>query len=215
MKRLLIPILAALFLSAPNASAQIGFDFGMNTEFLNRKAPAGKKASAFGMGPYVGLIYGVPVSMSNMLTVGLNYQYNIIFGAPGAWNDENKLDPLTLWNGDTDIRESHLQIPVMLNHEAGLFNISAGPVLDYCLASTVSSTQTNWPYKDDAGKAKKIDSVKDLGVKPFNIYLKAGAGVGLKRFSFNITAGYGLFDLSPDSYALHRWIIGLDFHLIF
>ena len=215
MKRLLIPILAALLLSAPEAGAQIGFDFGMNTEFLNREAPSGYKASAFGMGPYVGLIYGVPVSMSKMLTVGLNYQYDIIFGAPGAWNDETKFAPLTLWNGDTDIRESHLQVPVMLNHEAGLFNISAGPVFDYCLASSVSSTQTNWPYKDDAGKAKKIDSIKDLGVKPFNIYLKAGAGVGLKRFSFNLTAAYGLLDLSPNNLALRRWSIGMDFHLIF
>lgn len=214
MKRILITLLAALLLSAPRLSAQMGFDFGMNYEFMNRKVPSGFKSSAFGMGPYIGLIYGIPVSMSNMVNIGVNYKYDFIWGAMGAWDDESKLDPITLLNTDTNIREQHIQVPVTFNHEMGGFNLSVGPVFDYCLSSTISSTDKDWPFVDTDGHGKTMDNLKDFDIKPFNVYLKAGAGVGMKGFSFNITGAYGLFDLSPDDNPLHRWTVGLDFHLI-
>ena len=215
MKKVLIALSALLLFSVPKLSAQLGFDFGMNYEFLNRKVPDGYKSGGFGMGPYVGIIYGIPVSMSRMIHVGLNYKYDFIWGAMGAWDDDKKLDPITLWNGDTNINEQHLQVPVTFNQQAGLWNIGIGPVFDYCFSSSISSTQTNWPYKDTEGKNRKVDTIKELGVKPFNIYLKAGAGVGMKAFSFNLTAAYGLLDLSSDGTSLKRWTAGLDFHLIF
>lgn len=74
MRRILIISFAALLLSATRLSAQMGFDFGMNYEFMNRKVPSGFKSSASGMGPYIGLIYGIPVSMSNMVNIGVNYK---------------------------------------------------------------------------------------------------------------------------------------------
>ena len=214
MKRILITLLAALLLSAPRLSAQMGFDFGMNYEFMNRKVPSGFKSSAFGMGPYIGLIYGIPVSMSNMVNIGVNYKYDFIWGAMGAWDDESKLDPITLLNTDTNIREQHIQVPVTFNHEMGGFNLSVGPVFDYCLSSTISSTNTGWPFLDTDGHGKKMDTLNDFDIKPFNVYLKAGAGVGMKGFSFNITGAYGILDLSPDDNPLHRWTVGMDFHLI-
>ena len=206
MKKILILLFAALCLSSPKLSAQLGFDFGMDFELINRNAPSGFKAGGFGMGPYAGIIYGIPVSMSNMVNIGVNYKYDIIFGAPGAWDDEKKLDPMTLLNRDSDIREHHLMVPVTFNHGAGIFNLAAGPVFDYCFKSTTSF---------DDGKTQAFDNIKDLNIKPFNVYLKAGAGVGLKAFSFNLTASYGLLDLSPDNSSLRRWGVGLDFHLIF
>ena len=103
MKKVLTIIFAALLLSSTEMSAQLGFDFGMNFEFINRKAPAGFRSSGFGMGPYAGIIYGIPVSISNMVNIGLNYKYDIIYGAMGAWDDADKLDPYTLLNLDTDI----------------------------------------------------------------------------------------------------------------
>ena len=214
MRRILIISFAALLLSAPRLSAQIGFDFGNNFEFMNRQAPSGFKSTAFGMGPYIGLIYGIPVSMSNMVNIGVNYKYDFIWGAMGAWDDESKLDPITLLNTDTNIREQHIQVPVTFNHEMGGFNLSVGPVFDYCLSSTISSTDKDWPFVDTDGHGKTMDNLKDFDIKPFNVYLKAGAGVGMKGFSFNITGAYGLFDLSPDDNPLHRWTVGLDFHLI-
>ena len=202
MKKILISLTALLLLSVPQISAQIGFDFGMNYEFLNRKAPDGFKATGFGMGPYAGIIYGIPVTMSDMVNIGLNYKYDILWGAPGAWDDDAKLCPYTLLNTDTDIREQHLQMPVTFNHNAGLFNLGVGPVFDYCLSSKISIDDKNW-----------VNALQECGIKPFNVYLKAGAGIGLKGFSFNLTAGYGLLDLSSDSIPLHRWTVGLDFHL--
>ena len=215
MKKILLILLAALCLSAPKASAQFGFDFGMNFEFLNRKVPDGFKSNGFGMGPYVGLIYGIPVSMSSMINVGLNYKFDILWGAMGAWDDETKLDAITLMNLDTDIMEHHLQLPVMYNYGARKgFNFSVGPVLDYCLASTIKSTNRSWPFRDDNNKPMKMNTIKDFGIKPFNVYLKAGVGVGTKGFSFNITAAYGLLNLSPDKDSpLNRWCAGLDFHI--
>ncbi len=214
MKKVLFVILAVICLSAPRASAQLGFDFGMNFEFLNREAPEGFRSTGFGMGPYAGIIYGIPVSMSNMVSVGLNYKFDIIYGAPGTTWDDKLLDPITLLNDDTDIREQHIQVPVTFNHGAGIFNLSAGPVFDYCLSSTVVSTSTSWPFRDGSGKSKKMDCIKDFDVKPFNVYLKAGAGVGMKGFSFNLTVSYGLLDLSPDGTGLRRWAAGMDFHLV-
>lgn len=213
MKKVLTIIFAALLLSSTEMSAQLGFDFGMNFEFINRKAPAGFRSSGFGMGPYAGIIYGIPVSISNMVNIGLNYKYDIIYGAMGAWDDADKLDPYTLLNLDTDIREQHLQIPVTFSHGGNFFNISAGPVLDYCLSSKVSSDSTTWPFKDGDGRKKKVDTIKDLDMKPFNIYLKAGAGFGTKGFSFKLTAAYGILDLSPDDNPLRRWTVGMDFHI--
>ena len=215
MKKILLLLLSVLCLSAPRASAQLGFDFGMNYEFLSRKVPEGFKSNGFGMGPYVGMIYGIPVSMSAMVNVGLNYKFDILWGAMGAWDDESKLDAITLGNYDTSIQEHHLQLPVSFNYGTSKgWNLFAGPVFDYCLASTTSSTDKDWPHKDDNGKNKKMDSIKDLGIKPFNIYLKAGAGVGIKGFSFNLTAAYGLLNLAPDSSSpLRRWTVGMDFHL--
>lgn len=67
---------------------------------------------------------------------------------------------------------------------------------------------------DTDSHGKTMDNLKDFDIKPFNVYLKAGAGVGMKGFSFNITGAYGLLDLSPDDNPLHRWTVGLDFHLI-
>ena len=215
MKKILIILFAFLSFSVTRASAQLGFDFGMNFEFMNREAPDGFKSSGFGMGPYAGIIYGIPVTMSKMVSVGLNYKFDIIYGAPGTTWDDKLLDPITLLNDDTDIREQHLQVPVMFIHEMGLLNLSAGPVFDYCVSSTVVSTSTTWPYRDENGKSKKMDSIKDLGMKPFNVYLKAGAGIGLKAFSFNLTASYGLLDLSPDGTGLRRWAAGMDMHLVF
>ena len=214
MKKILIVLSAVLFMSAPKLSAQMGFDFGMNFEFMNREAPSGFKSSGFGMGPYAGIIYGIPVTMSNMVNIGLNYKYDIMWGAMGAWDDETKLDPITLSNTDTDIREQHLQVPVMLNHQGAVFNLCVGPVFDYCLSSTVYSTALSWPYKDGNDKCRKMDCIKDFGVKPFNIYLKAGAGVGTKSFSFKLTVAYGMLDLSPDGSALRRWTAGMDFHIV-
>lgn len=214
MKRILITCFAALLLSVTRLSAQIGFDFGTNFEFMNRQVPSGFKSTAFGMGPYIGIIYGIPVSMSNLINIGVNYKYDFLWGAMGAWDDESKLDPITLLNMDTNIREQHIQVPVTLNHELNGFNISIGPVFDYCLSSTISSNHKDWPFLDGDGKKKKMDNVKDFDMKPFNIYLKAGAGVGIKGFSFNITGAYGILDLSPDDNPLHRWTVGMDFHLI-
>ena len=216
MRKIVVILFSILFLSAPKMSAQLGFDFGMNFEFMNRKAPEGFKSEGFGMGPYVGVIYGIPVSMKNMIVVGLNYKFDLMYGAMGAWRDEKKLDPITLWNGDTDIREHHLQLPVTFNHSLGrVWNVSAGPVFDYCLSSTIKSTQTDWPFRDENGKAMKVDTVKEFGMKPFNIYLKAGIGTGLKGFSFKITAAYGLLNLMPDNGSpLNRWTAGLDFHIV-
>ena len=206
MKKILILLFAALCLSVPKLSAQLGFDFGMDFILMNREAPSGYKAGAFGMGPYAGIIYGIPVSMSDMINIGVNYKYDLITGAPGAWDDEKKLCPMTLMNRDSDIREQHIQVPVTFNHGGGIFNLAVGPVFDYCLKSSTSY---------DNGKTWAFDNIKDLKMKPFNVYLKAGAGVGLKGFSFNLTANYGLLDLSPDNSSLRRWGVGLDFHLIF
>ena len=215
MKKILFLFSAFLFFAAPRASAQLGFDFGMNFEMLSRKVPEGFKSNGFGMGPYAGIIYGIPVSMSAMVNVGLNYKYDILFGGMGAWADESKLEPITLGNYDTDIREHHLQLPISFNYSTmSGWNLFAGPVFDYCLASTTKSSHKDWPYKDKEGNWLKMDTIKDLGIKPFNVYLKAGAGVGRKGFSFKITAAYGLLDLAPDSGApLHRWTIGMDFHI--
>lgn len=47
----------------------------MNFEFMSREAPEGYRASGFGMGPYAGIIHGIPVSMSSMVCVGLNYKF--------------------------------------------------------------------------------------------------------------------------------------------
>ncbi len=215
MKKILIILFAALAFSVPRASAQLGFDFGMNFEFMNREAPAGYKASGFGMGPYVGLIYGIPVSMSNMVCVGLNYKFDLMFGAPGATWDDYLLDPITLMNSDTDIKEQHLQVPITFIHDRGIFNLSAGPVFDYCLSSKVCNGSVSWPYKDEKGVNKDMDGIKDFGVKPFNVYLKGGAGIGLKGFAMNLTVSYGLFDLSPDGTGLRRWAAGMDMHLVF
>ena len=213
MKKVLITIFAVLLVSTPTLMAQIGFDFGMNVEFLNRKVPDGFKSSGFGMGPYAGIIYGIPVSMSSMVNVGLNYKYDILWGAPGAWDDDKKLCPVSLGNFDTDIREQHVQMPVTFNRQSGFFNCCVGPVFDYCLSSKISSDNIAWP-KDANGNKQKLDCLKDYGVKPFNIYLKAGAGFGTKGFSFNLTAAYGLLNLAPDSSSpLHRWTVGMDFHL--
>ena len=212
MKKVLFVILAVICLSAPGASAQLGFDFGMNFEFLNRKVPDGFKAGGFGMGPYAGIIYGIPVSMSSMVNVGINYKYDILWGAPGAWDDDNKLCPVSLGNFDTDIREQHLQMPVMFNRQNGFFNFCVGPVFDYCLSSKISSSNISWP-KDANGSKQKLDCLKDYGVKPFNIFLKAGAGFGTKGFSFKLMAAYGLLDLSSDGSGLRRWTVGMDFHL--
>ena len=212
MKKVLFVILAVICLSAPGASAQLGFDFGMNFEFLNRKVPDGFKAGGFGMGPYAGIIYGIPVSMSSMVNVGINYKYDILRGAPGAWDDDNKLCPVSLGNFDTDIREQHLQMPVMFNRQNGFFNFCVGPVFDYCLSSKISSSNISWP-KDANGSKQKLDCLKDYGVKPFNIFLKAGAGFGTKGFSFKLMAAYGLLDLSSDGSGLRRWTVGMDFHL--
>ena len=212
MKKVLFVILAVICLSAPGASAQLGFDFGMNFEFLNRKVPDGFKAGGFGMGPYAGIIYGIPVSMSSMVNLGINYKYDILWGAPGAWDDDNKLCPVSLGNFDTDIREQHLQMPVMFNRQNGFFNFCVGPVFDYCLSSKISSSNISWP-KDANGSKQKLDCLKDYGVKPFNIFLKAGAGFGTKGFSFKLMAAYGLLDLSSDGSGLRRWTVGMDFHL--
>ena len=212
MKKVLFVILAVICLSAPGASAQLGFDFGMNFEFLNRKVPDGFKSGGFGMGPYAGIIYGIPVSMSSMVNVGINYKYDILWGAPGAWDDDNKLCPVSLGNFDTDIREQHLQMPVMFNRQNGFFNFCVGPVFDYCLSSKISSSNISWP-KDANGSKQKLDCLKDYGVKPFNIFLKAGAGFGTKGFSFKLMAAYGLLDLSSDGSGLRRWTVGMDFHL--
>ena len=150
MKKILLLLLSVLCLSAPRASAQLGFDFGMNYEFLSRKVPEGFKSNGFGMGPYVGMIYGIPVSMSAMVNVGLNYKFDILWGAMGAWDDESKLDAITLGNYDTSIQEHHLQLPVSFNYGTSKgWNLFAGPVFDYCLASTTSSTDKDWPHKDD------------------------------------------------------------------
>ena len=216
MKKIVVILFAILFLSAPKMSAQFGWDFGMNFEFMNRKAPDGFKSTGFGMAPYVGVIYGIPLSMRNMIIVGLNYKYDILWGAPGAWDDETKLNPITLTNVGTDIREHHLQLPVTFNYSArGLWNLSIGPVFDYCLASSITSTQKSWPYQDENDKPMKMNTIKDFGMKPFNVYIKAGAGVGKKGFSFNITAAYGILNLMPDpSNPLHRWTIGMDFHIV-
>ena len=212
MKKVLITIFAVLLVSTPTLRAQIGFDFGMNFEFLKRKAPDGFKSSGFGMGPYAGIIYGIPVSMSSMVNVGLNYKYDILWGAMGAWDDDKKLCPVSLGNFDTDIREQHVQLPVTFNRQNGFFNFYVGPVFDYCLSSKISSDNIAWP-KDANGNKQKLDCLKDYGVKPFNIYLKAGAGFGTKGFSFKMTAAYGLLDLSPDGSGLRRWTVGMDFHL--
>jgi hypothetical protein len=187
----------------------------MNFEFLNRKAPDGFKSHGFGMGPYAGIIYGIPVSMSAMVNVGLNYKYDILFGGMGAWADESKLEPITLGNYDTDIREHHLQLPISFNYGTSKgWNLFAGPVLDYCLASTTKSSHKDWPYKSEEGKWLKVDTIKDIGIKPFNVYLKAGAGVGRKGFSFKLTAAYGLLNLAQEgSTPLHRWTVGMDFHI--
>ena len=209
MKKLLMICFAALCLSVPRLSAQIGFDFGTNFEFMNRKAPEGFKATGFGFGPYVGLIYGIPLGMSDLINIGVNYKYDYISGAMGAWYNETKLDPITLGNYGVTIKEQHLQVPVTYNRSVGSnYILSVGPVFDYCFASSISSTHKDWPYE------KTMDTIKDFGVKPFNVYLKAGAGVGLKGFSFKLTVGYGLLNLSPDSSSpLRRWTAGLDFHL--
>ena len=212
MKKVLITIFAVLLVSTPTLRAQIGFDFGMNYEFLNRKAPDGFKSGGFGMGPYAGIIYGIPVSMSSMVNVGLNYKYDILWGAPGAWDDDTKLCPVSLGNFDTDIHEQHVQMPVTFNRQSGFFNFCVGPVFDYCLSSKISSSNISWP-KDANGSKQKLDCLKDYGVKPFNIYLKAGAGFGTKGFSFKLTAAYGLLDLSSDGSGLRRWTVGMDFHL--
>lgn len=215
MKKILIAILSVLCLSAPRASAQLGFDFGMNFEMLNRKVPDGFKSTGFGMGPYVGVIYGIPVSMSGMVNVGLNYKFDILWGAMGAWYDESKLDVITLGNYDTSIREHHLQLPVTFNYGISKgWSFFAGPVFDYCLASTTSSTHKDWPFKDEEGRNQKMNTIKDLGIKPFNVYLKAGFGVGTKGFSFKLTAAYGFLNLAPDKDSpLHRWTVGMDFHI--
>lgn len=215
MKKILITLLAFLSLSATKASAQLGFDFGMNFEFMNREAPEGYHASGFGMGPYVGIIYGLPVTMSNMVSVGLNYKFDLLFGAPGATWDDYLLDPIALMNSDADIKEQHLQVPVTFLHEMGIFNLSAGPVFDYCLSSKISNGSVSWPAKDEKGVNVNMDSIKDFGMKPFNVYLKAGAGIGLKAFAMNLTVSYGLFDLSPDGTGLRRWAAGMDMHLVF
>lgn len=215
MKKILLALLAVLCLSAPRASAQLGFDFGMNFEFLNRKAPEGFKSNGFGMGPYAGIIYGIPVSMSAMVNVGLNYKYDILFGGMGAWDDDSKLEPITMGNYDTDIKEHHLQLPISFNYGTmSGWILFAGPVFDYCLASTTKSSNKDWPYKDENGKWLTVDTIKDIGIKPFNIYLKAGAGFGTKGFSFKLTAAYGLLNISQESsIPLHRWTVGMDFHL--
>ena len=94
MKKLLIVLFAVSVFSAPELVAQMGFDFGMNFEFMNREAPDGYKARGFGMGPYAGIIYGIPVSMSGTVNVGLNYKFDILWGAPGATWDDKLLDPI-------------------------------------------------------------------------------------------------------------------------
>ncbi|MBQ9893280.1 MAG: outer membrane beta-barrel protein [Bacteroidales bacterium] len=215
MKKILLLFLAFLLFAVPKASAQLGFDFGMNFEMLSRKVPEGFKSGGFGMGPYAGIIYGIPVSMSGMVNLGINYKYDILWGAMGAWYDETKLDVITLGNYDTSIREHHLQLPVSFNYGTRKgWSFFAGPVLDYCLASTTSSTDKDWPFKDENGKGMKMNTIKDLGIKPFNVYLKAGGGVGTKGFSFKLTAAYGLLNLAPDKGSpLHRWTVGMDFHI--
>ena len=215
MKKVLFVILAVICLSAPGASAQLGFDFGMNYEFMSREAPEGYRASGFGMGPYAGIIYGIPVSMSSMVNVGINYKYDILWGAPGAWDDDKKLCPVSLGNFDTDIREQHVQMPVTFNRQSGFFNFCVGPVFDYCLSAKISNGHVNWPAKDEKGVNVDMDSIKDFGMKPFNVYLKAGAGIGLKAFAMNLTVSYGLLDLSPDGTGLRRWAAGMDMHLVF
>lgn len=36
------------------------------------------------------------------------------------------------------------------------WNFFAGPVLDYCLASTTKSSHKDWPYKSEEGKWLKV-----------------------------------------------------------
>lgn len=36
------------------------------------------------------------------------------------------------------------------------WNLFAGPVLDYCLASTTKSSHKDWPYKSEEGKWLKV-----------------------------------------------------------
>lgn len=215
MKKILLVLLAVICLSAPKASAQLGFDFGMNFEFMSREAPEGYRASGFGMGPYAGIIYGIPVSMSSMVCMGLNYKFDLMFGAPGATWDDYLLDPIALMNSDADIKEQHLQVPVTFIKNLGIFNYSVGPVFDYCLSAKISNGHVNWPAKDEKGVNEDMDSIKDFGMKPFNVYLKAGAGIGLKAFAMNLTVSYGLLDLSPDGTGLRRWAAGMDMHLVF
>lgn len=214
MKKLLIVLFAVSVFSAPELVAQMGFDFGMNFEFMNREAPDGYKARGFGMGPYAGIIYGIPVSMSGTVNVGLNYKFDILWGAPGATWDDKLLDPILLTNCDTDMREHHLQVPVLYNRSIGnFFCLSVGPVFDYCLSSKITCGHVNWPVKNEDGTNGDMDCLKDFGMKPFNAYLKAGAGIGVKGFSFKLTASYGILDLSPDGSGLRRWAVGMDFHL--
>jgi len=216
MKKLIIVLFAAVVFSAPKLAAQMGLDFGMNVEFMSRDTPSEFKSNGFGMGPYVGIIYGIPMSMSNSVNVGLNYKFDIIFGAMGATWDDKLLDPILLTNCDTNIYEHHLQVPVTLNHTAGkTLCLSVGPVFDYCLSSKITCGHVDWPVKNEDGTNGNMDCIKDYGMKPFNVYLKAGAGVGTKRFSFNLTASYGLLDLSPDGSGLRRWAVGMDFHINF
>lgn len=215
MKKGLILVVSILFLSIHGLSAQIGFHAGTDFEFMKRKSPSESNADAFGAGSYFGFIYGIPASMSSSVNVGLNYKFHLLWRA-GAWDDNSKLDPLTLSNCDTGIKEHHLQLPVTyFRHLGSKFTFSAGPVLDYCLSSKVSSDSDSWSFKDKNGKNKDVDAIKDLGIKPFNVYLKAGIGSGSKNFSFSLTASYGLLDLSPDATSLPRWTLGMDIHFIF
>ena len=140
----------------------------------------------------------------------------LIFPSIGVFSNESALPIRWPKYWDTDIREHHVQLPVTYNHTLGrFFNVCAGPVFDYCVSSTIKSTQTDWPFKDENGKSMKVDTVKEFGMKPFNIYLKAGIGTGLKGFSFKITAAYGLLNLMPDKDSpLNRWTVGMDFHIV-
>ena len=85
-----------------------------------------------------------------------------------------------------------------------------GPVFDYCLSSKAKSDHRDWPFDPNM----VVDSIKDLGVKPFNTYLRGGLGFGSKKFSVDFYANYGLLDLSGDGNPLRKWGVGFGMHII-
>ncbi len=114
-----------------------------------------------------------------------------------------------MWYGTTDwglCRDNGYQID-HINTPGEVSTEGNGYVNDLC---ATADGHVAWSTRAGAWLLDK----RNYGVKPFNIYLKAGAGFGTKGFSFNLTAAYGLLNLAPDSSSpLHRWTVGMDFHL--